>query len=410
MALAGWKLLFFDEGAFRAGRRRKAKAGIAAPISPRASAIAAPATRRATRSAPRAGTHTSPAARRRAGTPIAINADSPAPVPWTRGRACLLSAPRLARGARRRARADGARSSDNLGRLPDADVRAIATYVASVMGEPAPERGAGGRDRAGSGRRQMHAAGSAWRDSQAIPAAATPAGRGAHRSTPAPARPATRAAARCPSAGSISRSAPPVQRAEPAEHHERHAVTACRAADGEASSDHAGLSRQPDRRPARRCSPTCASLHRQAGLEARRARSSATRERAIPRRRCALADGIERRPGQPGRRRSSMVKTERQRRSATRSTPIPQTPLLYVLRDDLELNGAKFGCGLGQCGSCTVMVDGEAVFSCVTPIAAARGPRRSRPSKGSAPSTTPARCSAPSSRSRRRSAATASPA
>jgi nicotinate dehydrogenase subunit A len=46
----------------------------------------------------------------------------------------------------------------------------------------------------------------------------------------------------------------------------------------------------------------------------------------------------------------------------------PATPLLYVLRNDLALNGAKFGCGLGQCGSCTVMVDGEAVFSCVTPI------------------------------------------
>jgi nicotinate dehydrogenase subunit A len=48
----------------------------------------------------------------------------------------------------------------------------------------------------------------------------------------------------------------------------------------------------------------------------------------------------------------------------------PATPLLYVLRDHLQLNGAKFGCGLGQCGACTVMVDGRAVFSCVTPIAA----------------------------------------
>ena len=47
----------------------------------------------------------------------------------------------------------------------------------------------------------------------------------------------------------------------------------------------------------------------------------------------------------------------------------PDTPLLYVLRDDLGLNGAKFGCGLGQCGACTVIVDGEAVFSCLTPIA-----------------------------------------
>jgi nicotinate dehydrogenase subunit A len=46
----------------------------------------------------------------------------------------------------------------------------------------------------------------------------------------------------------------------------------------------------------------------------------------------------------------------------------PDTPLLYVLRDYLELNGAKFGCGLGQCGACTVLLDGEAVFSCVTPL------------------------------------------
>jgi aerobic-type carbon monoxide dehydrogenase small subunit (CoxS/CutS family) len=51
----------------------------------------------------------------------------------------------------------------------------------------------------------------------------------------------------------------------------------------------------------------------------------------------------------------------------------PSTPLLYVLRDYLQLNGAKFGCGLGQCGSCTVMVGGNAVFSCVTPIAALQG-------------------------------------
>ena len=46
----------------------------------------------------------------------------------------------------------------------------------------------------------------------------------------------------------------------------------------------------------------------------------------------------------------------------------PDTPLLYVLRDHLAMNGAKFGCGLGQCGACTVIVDGEAVFSCMTPI------------------------------------------
>ena len=46
----------------------------------------------------------------------------------------------------------------------------------------------------------------------------------------------------------------------------------------------------------------------------------------------------------------------------------PDTPLLYVLSDDLELRGPKFGCGLGQCGACTVIVRGRAVRSCVTPV------------------------------------------
>jgi nicotinate dehydrogenase subunit A len=49
------------------------------------------------------------------------------------------------------------------------------------------------------------------------------------------------------------------------------------------------------------------------------------------------------------------------------------TPLLYVLRDDLGLNGAKYGCGLGQCGSCTVLLDGRPIFSCITPAAVAQG-------------------------------------
>jgi nicotinate dehydrogenase subunit A len=53
----------------------------------------------------------------------------------------------------------------------------------------------------------------------------------------------------------------------------------------------------------------------------------------------------------------------------------PETPLLYVLRNDLGLTGPKFGCGLGQCGACTVLVDGVAIRSCTTPVSsAARGP------------------------------------
>jgi nicotinate dehydrogenase subunit A len=49
----------------------------------------------------------------------------------------------------------------------------------------------------------------------------------------------------------------------------------------------------------------------------------------------------------------------------------PETPLLYILRNELKLNGPKFGCGLSQCGACTVIMDGNAVRSCVTPLKAA---------------------------------------
>jgi nicotinate dehydrogenase subunit A len=51
----------------------------------------------------------------------------------------------------------------------------------------------------------------------------------------------------------------------------------------------------------------------------------------------------------------------------------PETPLLYVLRNDLELNSAKFGCGLAQCGACTVIADGAPIRSCVTPLGDAAG-------------------------------------
>jgi nicotinate dehydrogenase subunit A len=51
----------------------------------------------------------------------------------------------------------------------------------------------------------------------------------------------------------------------------------------------------------------------------------------------------------------------------------PATPLLYVLCDDLELRGPKFGCGLGQCGACTVIVKGQAIRSCITPVETVTG-------------------------------------
>jgi nicotinate dehydrogenase subunit A len=51
----------------------------------------------------------------------------------------------------------------------------------------------------------------------------------------------------------------------------------------------------------------------------------------------------------------------------------PGTPLLYVLRDDFDLNGARYGCGLGQCGACTVLLDSQPVFSCITPLLVIEG-------------------------------------
>src|SRR6185436_9333640 len=53
----------------------------------------------------------------------------------------------------------------------------------------------------------------------------------------------------------------------------------------------------------------------------------------------------------------------------------PATPLLYVLRNELQLNGAKYGCGLGQCGACTVLVDGQPAFSCRVPVSVLEGRR-----------------------------------
>jgi aerobic-type carbon monoxide dehydrogenase small subunit (CoxS/CutS family) len=58
---------------------------------------------------------------------------------------------------------------------------------------------------------------------------------------------------------------------------------------------------------------------------------------------------------------------------ATRVVDVePSTPLLYVLRNDLDMHGPRFGCGLGQCGACTVLIKGEAVRSCIRPVSAAQ--------------------------------------
>ena len=60
-------------------------------------------------------------------------------------------------------------------------------------------------------------------------------------------------------------------------------------------------------------------------------------------------------------------------RAVSTDTWDPAQPLLYVLRDAFSLRGAKFGCGLGQCGACTVLMDGKAVRSCMTPVSRAAG-------------------------------------
>jgi nicotinate dehydrogenase subunit A len=65
-------------------------------------------------------------------------------------------------------------------------------------------------------------------------------------------------------------------------------------------------------------------------------------------------------------------------------TSAPDTPLLYVLRDELGQLGPKFGCGLAQCGACTVIVNGAAVRSCVTPISAVKGNVRTLDGLGTA--------------------------
>jgi nicotinate dehydrogenase subunit A len=70
---------------------------------------------------------------------------------------------------------------------------------------------------------------------------------------------------------------------------------------------------------------------------------------------------------------SQSIPLEVNGRSVAVTIDDPDMPLLYALRNDLRLHGPRFGCGLGQCGACTVNIDGEAVRSCITPLSDARG-------------------------------------
>jgi aerobic-type carbon monoxide dehydrogenase small subunit (CoxS/CutS family) len=67
-------------------------------------------------------------------------------------------------------------------------------------------------------------------------------------------------------------------------------------------------------------------------------------------------------------------KVERKGNGRSHSLDVePDTPLLYILRNDLDLRGPRFGCGLGQCGACKVIINGAAVFSCITPVSSVKG-------------------------------------
>ena len=85
----------------------------------------------------------------------------------------------------------------------------------------------------------------------------------------------------------------------------------------------------------------------------------------------------------------------------------PDCPLLYVLRDDLAMNNPRFGCGLGQCGACTVLMDNRAVRSCMLPVSRAAGKEIVTLEGLGTPKAIRIRCRRRSSRSRLSSAATA---
>ena len=86
----------------------------------------------------------------------------------------------------------------------------------------------------------------------------------------------------------------------------------------------------------------------------------------------------------------------------------PEMPLLWALRNEIGLTGTKYGCGIAQCGACTVLVDGKAVRSCSLPVSAAPRAKQSPPSKGLARMARRIRCRRPGWRKTCRNAAIAS--
>ena len=282
----------------------------------------------------------------------ALNARSPSPVPWTAEQLAHVPAHRPRADARDRRRARWRRSSRNLAHAPRRTTCARSRPTSLALDGRAASR----RARAGEGCTRR-----GWRERTTSRAAAASAAHGATVYAGACAHATTAAARR--SGGAL----PLAAGASPSRCRRRQLIRI--------------VLRRASRRPRR-----ARALH--AGFAAIADRRAARRPRRLPAQRV-----------QPARRRGRDVRrgavredaqgsaddhARRQRPDPSRSTPIPTTPLLYVLRDDLQLNGAKFGCGLGQCGACTVLVDGEPVFSCITPISALGGPRSTHRSKASA--------------------------
>ena len=241
----------------------------------------------------------------------------------------------------------------NLSSVPESDVRAIAIYMAGVFGAPAPDRKRRGEEVLAQAK-------------SPAPQASQSQRRPARRSMPRPARPAMRPAGRCPMAeinlGSQHRDLSVPMRATLA----NIVLSGVRPVEGERSPIMPGFAASMN-------DEQIAAL-----LNYLRARFSDqpawTDTRKDRRGRAAHPDRISpdiARAAQRARRsnpaRQAMMTLKVNGRDHQVDAD-PDTPLLYVLRDDLELNAAKFGCGLGQCGACTVIVDGKAVLSCVTPL------------------------------------------